>query len=168
MFLDTYFSFCLIVIRYKHSNWNLEQWESLSCMKLGPFSIGNSISSPLEVGLWWFKIFWKEEKKISNFVVGHFFQFLSLQGEKGETRLKLHFVSDAIKSNLSLVFHLYLELLNSNLGGFYCVGKLIQRSTIAISTSEGKFQLFWPLQSLEVCKKVSAIKQPCYSAATTL
>ena len=145
--------FCLIVIRYKHSSWNLEPWESLSCMKLGPFSIGNSISSSPEVGLWWFKILWKEEKKISNFDVGHFFQFSSLLGEKGETRLKLHIVSDAVKSDLSSLFHLYLGLQNSDWDDFYCVGKLTQRSTIAISISEGKFQLFWPLQSLESCKR---------------
>ena len=100
----------LIVIRYKHSSWNLEPWESLACMKSGPFSIENLISSSLKVILSWFKILWKEEKKISKFDVGHFFQFPSLLREKGETISKLHLISNVVKSDLSSLFHLYLGL----------------------------------------------------------
>ena len=87
MFLDIYLYFCLIVIRYKHSSWNLERWKSFSCVKAGPFNIENSISSSLEVGLWWFKILWKE-KKISNFVVRHFFPVLESSRRKMRNKIE--------------------------------------------------------------------------------
>ena len=49
---------------------------------------------------------WKEEKEISNFVAEHFFQFsIFLEKKKGETKLKLHLASDAIKFDLSSLFY---------------------------------------------------------------
>ena len=107
--------------------------------EIGPLSIGNSISSSLEFGLWWFKILWIEEKKISNYVVGHFFQLSSILREKGETRLKLHLVSDAINYDHSSLFRSHLELQNSDWSGSCCAEKLTQRFTIVISISMGKF-----------------------------
>ena len=110
------------------------------------------------------QVLWKEEKKISNFNVGHFFQFLSLLGEKGKTRLKLHLISDAVKSDLWSVFYLYLELQNSDWDDSCCVGKFTQRSTIFILLLRANSNYSNRYRAWECVKEVSAVRQVHYSA----
>ena len=98
------------------NNWGSKElnWSHVRAFILLEFSIfwhwKFNISLSLEVVMWWLKLFWKEEKEISNFFVGHFFQFSSLLEEKEETRLQLHLVPSVVKHDLLSLFHQYLEL----------------------------------------------------------
>ena len=137
-------------------------------MKSRLFNIRNSISSSLKVGLGWFKILWKEEKKISNFVVEHFSQFLSLLREKGEKKLKIHLVSDAIKSDLSSVFRPYLELQNSNWGVLVALESLFKDLQLLFLSPRANSNYCYRYRAWKCVKEVSVVRQACYSATIAL